>query len=314
MIAQKSEVKVLFIFLDGIGIGKRDSYNPFFAKKYPFLHQLLDGSIPTLSSPSIRNLNVSLVPCDATMGIDGLPQSGTGQAALYTGINTAAIVGRHFGPYLYSTIKPVIETFGLFPRLQRLGMLDQTALANAFPQRFFDYLKGSRRRMVAGMYMASKSNVEFRDIDCLKRAEAVSTDITAERWRDIGHPDAPVVSPYVAGQNLARISTQHRFTMFEYFRTDKPGHDMDMEEAIQVIGEVDEFLHGVFEAIQGSKLMVVIASDHGNLEDLSTKSHTRNPIPLISFGNGHDEFTSGMRSILDLTPALIRVLASGKGA
>ncbi len=300
--------RILLIFLDGVGLGPADpAFNPFFAQSYPFLDQFFHDA-PIEAGSCRSGTEYSIAALDATLGVRGLPQSGTGQTALYTGMNAARRAGRHFGPHLYSTLKPMIEQYGLFARLERMGLLAETALANAFPQRFFDYLNGDRRRMVAGMYMAQSAGVEFRDIDSLKLGEAVSTDLTAERWKEIGHPDAPVLSPYDAGKQLASIARGYRFTLFEYFGTDKPGHEMDMNHAIAVLEKTDAFLQGVFDWLASSDILTIVTSDHGNLEDLQTKSHTRNPVPCIAFGNGHADFTHGTSSLLDITPALIGFL------
>ncbi len=56
----------------------------------------------------------------------------------------------------------------------------------------------------------------------------------------------------------------------------------------------------------GDRLLVV-TSDHGNLEDLSTKSHTRNPVPLLAVGPGADAF-AGAASLTDVTPAVVEVV------
>ncbi len=306
--------KVLFIFLDGIGIGTKDpARNPFFATELPFLQSLLDGKLPSLRQRRIDARHAACIPVDATMGVAGFPQSGTGQAALYTGVNTAKIIGQHFGPYLYSTLKPVVERENIFRRLLNEGIeRSELALANAFPQRFFDYMASGRQRMVAGMYAAHVTEIPFRDIAMLKKGMAVSTDITAERWADIGHPDAPVLSPYQAGRQLAHIAVEHSFSLYEYFMTDKAGHERSMTHAVRILQDIDDFLRGVWEA-RDSSLTIILSSDHGNLEELSVKTHTRNPIPLLVFGAQIQSFISLLPldkrpSISDITPAICRFL------
>ena len=41
---------------------------------------------------------VSLLALDAGLGVEGLPQSATGQAVLLTGVNIPAELGYHYGP------------------------------------------------------------------------------------------------------------------------------------------------------------------------------------------------------------------------
>lgn len=302
--------RVLLILLDGVGIGTKDPRrNPLFAARPPFLESLLDGTFPSLRNRQIAAAEAECLPLDANLGVAGLPQSGTGQSALYTGMNTARIIGQHFGPYLYSTLKPVVEEHNIFHRLRKGAVPGRATLANAFPQRFFDYLGGPRRRMVAGMYAAMAADLRFRDIDDLKRGEAVSTDITAERWARIGHPDAPVVTPREAGHALARVAAAHDFSLFEYFMTDKAGHDMDADFAARTLQDVDELLRGLHEAAPLDELLVLVTSDHGNMEEIGIKTHTRNPVPLIIFGRRDGFDSRSLISISDIVPAVCSFLA-----
>lgn len=302
------------IFIDGVGIGARNAdRNPWFSAHLPFLMDVLDGQLPSLRRRTHEGTAGTCVPLDARLGVRGLPQSGTGQAALYTGHNAARMIGQHFGPYLYSTLKPLVREESIFARLLREHTDGDVALANAFPQRFFEYLSGPRKRMVAGMYAALTAGVPFRDIEALKRGDAVSTDITAERWAAIGHGDAPVITPYEAGATLAAIAERHTFTLFEYFMTDKAGHERSMPMAVHCLQELDDLLRGVHERIDHSSTLVFVTSDHGNMEELSVKTHTRNPVPLIAFG-ARDSFDfCAVSSISQLVPAILSFLRDTPG-
>ena len=52
---------------------------------------------------------------------------------------------------------------------------------------------------------------------------------------------------------------------------------------------------------------MVLCSDHGNVEEPEHARHTRNPVPLIALGPRAAAF-AGARSIVDLTPAVLRAL------
>ncbi|MCB2206042.1 alkaline phosphatase family protein [bacterium] len=299
-----SHRRVLLVFLDGVGLGVRDpGRNPLFAAPMSFLRSLL-GDLPSLGRRHVESPSALCIPADANLGVAGLPQSGTGQSTLYTGMNTARIIKQHFGPYLYSTLKPVVAEHNVFTQLSSNGNALSVALANAFPQRFFDYLEGPRRRMVAGMFAAIAAEVPFRDIDDLKNGRAVSTDITAERWAAIGHPDAPVITPFEAGSVLADVAAQHDFTLFEYFMTDKAGHDKSPEFAVATLSDVDELLRGVYENIDPAQTLVIVTSDHGNVEEIGIKTHTRHPVPVLFFGNRGEFPVRSITSISHLVPAI----------
>ncbi len=90
--------KLLFLFLDGVGLGEDDpATNPFASTPMPHLTELLGGH--RLVSDGFQdgdgklltdNARASLLAMDACLGVEGLPQSATGQAALFTGKNVPA--------------------------------------------------------------------------------------------------------------------------------------------------------------------------------------------------------------------------------
>ncbi|MDO9170716.1 MAG: hypothetical protein Q7W29_02680, partial [bacterium] len=54
--------------------------------------------------------------------------------------------------------------------------------------------------------------------------------------------------------------------------------------------------------------LVLLTSDHGNLEDLSTRSHTRNPVPLLAWGPGAATLLARCTRLDEVTPALLSLL------
>ena len=53
------------------------------------------------------------------------------------------------------------------------------------------------------------------------------------------------------------------------------------------------------------ELLVLITSDHGNMEDMSTRRHTDAMVPALVIGvkREREEFTRGMKEITDIAPA-----------
>jgi hypothetical protein len=97
------------VFLDGVGIGKKDyNFNPFFKFEFKTFCKIF-REIPTLENSVLINNNYFLFPTDANLGVDGLPQSGTGQASLFCGFNAPKFVGKHYGPHPYSTTIPILK-------------------------------------------------------------------------------------------------------------------------------------------------------------------------------------------------------------
>jgi bisphosphoglycerate-independent phosphoglycerate mutase (AlkP superfamily) len=55
-------------------------------------------------------------------------------------------------------------------------------------------------------------------------------------------------------------------------------------------------------------MMVIITSDHGNIEDLSVKTHTLNPVPLLWLGPSYLEVQPLPKDITGVTPWVLRLL------
>jgi len=92
-------MRILFLFLDGVGLGADDpAINPFVHAHMPRLRTLLGGHPLTASAAPFEGERATLVPLDASLGVDGLPQSATGQAVLLTGRNIPKEIGQHYGP------------------------------------------------------------------------------------------------------------------------------------------------------------------------------------------------------------------------
>src|SRR5258707_10277519 len=90
---------ILFLFLDGIGLGENDpEKNPFARAKTPYLQSLLGNQLLVRETAPYEGKRVSLLGVDPNLGVKGLPQSATGQSVLLTGINIPAELGYHYGP------------------------------------------------------------------------------------------------------------------------------------------------------------------------------------------------------------------------
>ncbi len=295
----------LFLFLDGVGIGDENpEVNPFFSADLDNFRRIF-GGIPSKERPAIQNGTAFVGPSDALLGVEGFPQSGTGQTALFTGVNAAQLIGMHFGPYPHSQIRPVLEEKNIFKVLKDLGA--DVYFANAFPRQFFEYIESGHRKLSATTMSCMMSGVPLCDADSLRNGEGLSADITAERWAtELGYSDVTPVSAFEAGKRLRRISEKHDFTMFEYFLTDKAGHDMNKKLAETVLLNFDDLLGGVVEGGL-EKITILISSDHGNVEDVSVKTHTLNP-SLTAVVGEHSEFFRGkLSSICDVTPRIIEL-------
>lgn len=296
---------VLIVFLDGVGVGPGDAeINPFVRAELPTLRALLGGTIPTLEETGLvvgsnPHRTAVALALDATMGVEGLPQSGTGQTALFTGRNAAREFGRHFGPWVPVGLRPLLQEEGLLQRARDAGR--STAFANAYPARWAEHR--SARRPAAPPLMALSAGLLTRYAEELARGDAVASEIVTDGWRRHLGYDGPEVTAEEAGEHLGRISAGHQLTLYAHWATDTVGHRGTMPEAQGALERVDRFLGGVLRTLPDDHLLLV-TSDHGNLEDVRV-GHTRNPALTILAGPDAATRAGGLRTLMDVTPAVL---------
>lgn len=321
---------VLFLFLDGVGLGENDPQtNPFAVAKLPTLLNLLDGqglfsSTPRYDNPRTHSL---FVPTDAGLGVSGPPQSATGQATILTGLNVPALVGGHWGPKPNQAVADILHRENIFMTLTAQGKA--AVLINAYPQRYFDSI-GSGRRMFSAIPMAvDAAGIPLMTADDLRAGRAFSADFTGEGWRGprpnptptpadgktslpsegLGYTDTPVYTLPEAGAKLAEVARQHSFTFFEHWVTDMVGHRGTVAEGVEVLEQFDIMLGGLLGHWDNAEGLVIITADHGNLEDLSHKHHTLNKVPTFIIGDARSEYFGALTNLSDLTPAILHFLA-----
>lgn len=300
-----SESRVLFVFLDGVGIGPpHPRTNPFLQAHLPQLKSRLGGDLPHLGRPEVGDAEARAFPLDPLLGVEGIPQSGTGQTALLTGENAPLLHGSHFGPWVPVTLRPMLLERNLLSRVRGRGI--ECAFANAYPARLLD--APWPRRPPAPPLAARGAGLLHRHEDALARGEALASEIVNTTWRTrLGLAHLPEITPQEAGRNLAAIVGTARLTLFAHYSTDLAGHSGLMEEAVAALERVDAFLGGVLEALPPATL-TILASDHGNIEDL-TAGHTRNPSFTLLLGPPAHTLREGLSSITDIPGMILRYLS-----
>lgn len=305
-----STARVLLWFVDGLGLGECEpESNPVVRARTPGFDGLLGGRLCRATFP-VRNGVCAATAVDTSLSVAGMPQSATGQTALLTGVNTAAIEGRHVSAYPTRALRTLLDERSLFHRAVQAGL--RVAFANAFTDDYFAEVNGRRRRHGAFTYAALSAGVPIRMIDALRGGQAAAMDLTNWRFRAMGH-DVTAVAPEDSGRALARVARNHDLTVFEFFLTDMAGHGRWDLDPVQVIERLDRAFTAAVECADLTQTLILLTSDHGNIEDGSAHVHTRNPAPLIAVGSGAEEVASRVRSITDVAPAILAVLGVGGG-
>ena len=302
---------VLFIFLDGVGLGANDKeINPFTRADMPELTRVLDGR--RLIRESVNHIpfqseRVTLLALDACLGISGLPQSATGQATLLSGKNVPACLGYHYGPKPDPATAAFLHRDTIFHHLHNAGY--KAGLLNAYPPRYFDHIYSGRRMYSAIPLAVTQAGLRLKNNQDLKDGIALSADFTALGWqKQLGFSDMPTLDPAQAGRRLVELSRSYDLAFFEYWLSDYAGHSQDMRQACNLLETLDQVLGGLFAAWQDEEGLVLITSDHGNLEDLSTRKHTTNPVPALLVGppTAREEFADGLMDLTGITPKILR--------
>lgn len=279
--------KTILVFVDGLGLGPDD----------PSINPILGGSCPVLE----RLLKDESVPVDARLGVPGLPQSATGQATLLTGCNAAEAMGRHVEGLPGPKLKVLVREKNIFSRLIERGYT--CTFANAY---FTDDMNEvrSRRHQSVTTVASLQAFGGVRDTAAMLDNRAVYQDLTRQFLRGRGYT-GPDVTPRESAEHLLAIAGKHDFTLFEYFQTDLMAHKGTPEDVRRVLMQLNEFLDVLLAWPKQSGQLLLLTSDHGNIEDSRTKQHTENPVPLAALGEGADRLKATVKSLVDFVPALL---------
>lgn len=296
---------LIAVFVDGLGLAP--SSNP-------------SNPIPRCGLEVLPWLLESAVPLDTTMGVDGLPQSATGQTALYTGANAAAFAGRHYQGFPGPTLRRLLVRGTFLTRISAGG--GKVAFLNTYSRAYLRMLAGGQLRASCSTLAAVAAGLPLRDALNLRRGDGVHHDLTGDALRAQGE-DVPLHTPRSAAGVALNVSAANNLTLLEYFITDPAGHSGDPEQAAAVLRRLDQFLAALLDGL-GSVARgqadggpdgprptprLVLFSDHGNIEDMSCRTHTSNPVPLAVWP-AHDVARS-CSSVTDLAGLLVTLAARG---
>jgi len=303
--------------MDGIGLGSDDpAINPFAKVEMPNLQSLLMGNKLVLDSlpdstygSKIESDRGMLIALDAGLGVGGMPQSATGQAVLLTGENIPAKIGQHYGPKPNKEVAAYLRNGNIFSTLASLGY--KSGLINAYPQGYFDSIQSGRRLYSAVPLAVTSAGIPLKTQADLIAGRALSADFTAKGWRErLNLPETPVLTPEEAGERLALLAGDYDLAFFEYWLSDYAGHSQDMQAAGNLLITFDQVLGGLLKRWDDQQGLILITSDHGNMEDLSTRRHTNNPVPALLVGEQalRVEFSCGLTDLTGITPAILRII------
>ena len=282
-------MKALLFFVDGLGCREPAPDNPVREDVCPVLHGLVHG-------PGAAWI-------DACLDVPGLPQSATGQASLYTGKNAARAMGRHMEGFPGPTLRTLIEEDNLMKELCNRRL--RCKFADGYVAEQVEDIRRQRFKSVTTVMALSCPGEVFFLRDDILDNRAVFHDITRESLVPRGYT-GPLTTPREAADQLAQTALGNDFTLFEYFMTDVAGHTLSMAAAEKALRTLDAMLAPLLEMAMATGLLFVLASDHGNIEDMGVGTHTANRIPLVARGPQAEKITRGAKSLPDVAPRLLK--------
>jgi hypothetical protein len=280
-------LKIIFLFVDGVGLSEPAADNPLNSEVCPTLCRLVE-----------KNSR----PIDACLGVDGIPQSATGQATMFTGVNAPAAVGKHCEGFPGPLVRNIIENDNIFLQLKKRGK--RIKFADAHLVDSAEELRMRRFKSVTTV-MALTVPETITTADDLSEDAALMQDLTRETIQD-RYPDIPVIPPQRAAEHLFRIAQENDFTLYEFFQTDVAGHSLDCARACAVLRTYDRFLAALVRFAQAAGITIVLTSDHGNIEAMNERGHTRNPVPFVVAGPKENEMRERVSSLADVTGAVLQ--------
>jgi hypothetical protein len=304
----------LLIFLDGIGLGAPDpAVNPFAAAHLPTLTAFTAGrpwlaDVGEHAGPVVvggKPFETLFRPVDPRMGVAGRPQSASGQAAIVTGRPVPALLGEHYGPRPNAAIRALLDAGTLFTHVREAG--GTAALLEGYPPGWHAVINSGKRLPSSYQYAAIAAGLPIAGEREIRSGDALAVDWTGEGWRrELGYRDTPVYTPAEGGRRMAELARRVTFSFFPHWYTDVVGHRAGMREGVGLLELFDQVLAGALAAWDPDDL-IVVTSDHGNLEDLSHGKHTEADVPLLVIGREAARF-AGARTLADLAGPLFAAL------
>jgi hypothetical protein len=207
-----------------------------------------------------------------------------------------------------------IRNGNLFSTLSTNGY--KSGLLNAYPPGYFAAIQSGRRLYSAIPLAVTNAGIPLQTLDDLQAGRALSADFTAQGWREhLQLPETPVLTPNQAGARMAALMDDYDLAIFEYWLSDYAGHHQDMPGAQSLLETFDQVLGGLLENWDDGQGLILITSDHGNMEDMSTRRHTANPVPALLIGEAsfRHEFSAGLFDLTGVNPAILNAIHPGLG-
>ncbi len=290
----------LLLFIDGLGWAAPDpARNPLAS----YGGTLLDLPLPDGPDPVPVARSGWARPLDAVLDVPGVPQSATGQTTLLSGVNSQKALGKHLTGFPNLALREILLQHSVLKTLTERGY--RAAFLNAFRPRFWELSRERQLTLSATTVANLAAGLPFFGLPDIKAGRSIYQEMTNAELIARGF-DVEPLTPAAAGLIAGQAVRHHDFLLYEYFQTDKAGHSGERPRAEDELRRLDEFLTALLGEVDAEdQVLILLTSDHGNIEDATTRRHTTNPVPLLAWGDEAREFVSGLTRLDQVTPRIL---------
>jgi 2,3-bisphosphoglycerate-independent phosphoglycerate mutase len=299
---------ILFIFVDGIGLGADNpAINPFVVANLPTLTALTNGKKWIAGIGQQVSARAIFIPTDPRLGVTGRPQSGSSQAAILTGKNVPQLIGRHYGPKPDAATRQLLSEGNFFMQVQQHGK--RAALLDGYPPQLLHDIERGYTLPSSIQYAALQAGQHLFTREDVLAGRALTAEYTGNAWREhLQLADTPLYTPLAAGRKLVELSRNYDFAFHSHWMTDYVGHRGPFERGVELLEILDGVIAGVLAMWHDDEGLVILTSDHGNLEHIGDRKHTENDVPTLIIGAGKEVFADGLTQLTDFVPRMAHYL------
>jgi 2,3-bisphosphoglycerate-independent phosphoglycerate mutase len=301
-------VRILLLFVDGIGLGDDGAAsNPFASADMPTLTALTNGQRWLKGIGRQESARAIFIPTDPRLGVPGRPQSGSNHAVIMTGRNVPQIIGRHYGPKPDEQTRAILAADNVFKRLNDNGK--RAAMLVGYPAGLLHSIARGKT-LPSGMQQAAiNGGQSLFTIEDIQHKRALTAEYTGHMLREhTGDTRIPTMNAHAAGRLLVELARGYDFALHSHWITDYVGHRGPLAKGVELLELLDAVMAGVLEAWDDDEGLVILTSDHGNMELIGDRRHTENDVPTLIIGNDKAAFADGFTSLLDFAPRILQRL------
>jgi 2,3-bisphosphoglycerate-independent phosphoglycerate mutase len=217
------------------------------------------------------------------------------------------MLGEHYGPKPNAAIREILARGSFFKRVVNSGK--KAALLDAYPPKWHVEIDRGKSLRSSYQQAAYEAGQRIFGLEDLKQGKALTPEWTGTAWRQyLKLDDTPVYTPHEAGKKLVEMSRDYDFAMHTHWMTDLVGHRGPLSRGVELLELFDGVMAGILDTWDDDEGLVIMTSDHGNMEVIGSRNHTENDVPTLVIGREKAAFAEGFNDLTDIVPHMAQLL------